>query len=281
MVSIKALAGSARIIAKLSLVTLAVVLVSLVLAQDGRQASANHTQVHPAQGPSSPLTLNPIVLVTADAGGPGPARTVYFRAKDVHDPAGLAAFEVDLTYDSTLVSVANISSISTWLDNTGRPVSCTAPIIDPVVGSEPTWHANVACRTDGQTPLGVQGTGPIASVTLQAVSQTPTNAMLNNDTTLVNTTADALVIPATDVSPSIIIAKCADFNDDGVANILDIGNLVAHFGQTGGTAPQHGLGPEVRLERDQQYQRGRYRHHRTPIRVLLLGRGSDRGPTGQ
>ena len=224
----KTLAGSARFLAKLALLALAVVVTTLAPMQDSRRAGADHSELYIAPSPASSTHLANIFLVVG-----GEPETFYVRAKDVtHDPSGVAAFEITLIYDSDVVSATSLVPDTIWLGSTGRSALCSDSTIRALPGDpDGLWEALVACGTLGAEGVGAQGSGLLASITLTPAS-VPGIGALTNLSFLVNTTGDAALIPVTVRSSNVAVSYCGDLTGDGVVNILDIGTMVLHFGET-------------------------------------------------
>ena len=239
----KALAGSIRIVVKLSLVAQAVLAVTLALGQDSRRVAATHSEVHLATSAASSQHVGTIFLPQ------GATKTLYVRAKDVtHDTSGVAAFDVDLKYDPNVLSVTTIQAATSWLGSTSRPVSCKAPIIEPVLGDATgLWHASASCFTTGSVPpWGALGGGLLATVTLVGGTQ-PGNTILTNESVLFNTTVQMTEIPVTLRSSVVVVARCGDVNVDGVVTGGDIAGVVLAFGRLSG---QPGWDPVFDLNDD-------------------------------
>ena len=224
----KTLAGSARFLAKLALLALAVVVATLAPGQDSRRVGADHSELFIAPSSASSTHLASIFLIVG-----GDSKTVYLRAKDVtHDPTGVASFGVELVYDNDVLSVTSVVPDTTWLGSTGRATLCSVTTIRAISGDpDGLWEAIVGCGSLGQTPSGPQGSGLLASITL-APGSVPGSGSLTNLSLVRNTTGEADVIPLTVRSSNVAVAFCGDLTGDGVVNILDIGTMVLHFGET-------------------------------------------------
>ena len=227
----KTLAGSARFLAKLWLLALAVVVATLAPAQDSRRVGADHSELHIAPTFASSTHLSSIFFLVG-----GEPKTVYVRAKDVmHDPSGVAAFELRFVYDNDVVSATSIVPDTAWLGSSGRPVSCSASTIRAIPGHpDGLWEALVGCATLFEFPDGPHGSGLLASITLVPGSE-PGSTALTNLSFLVNTTADAAVIPVTVRSSVVTVAYCGDLNGSGAVDAFDIGIEVVAFGSVEGT----------------------------------------------
>ena len=223
----KTLTGSARFLAKLALLALAVVMTTLAPTQDSPRVGADHSELYIAPSPASSTHLNNIFLIVG-----GDSETFYVRAKDVtHDPTGVAGFEIALVYDNDVASVTSIIPDTFWLGSTGRTALCSAFTIRAIAGDpDGLWEALVGCGTSFPLPLGVQGSRLLATFTLTPGS-VPSSGPFTNLSFLVNTTGDAAVIPVTVRSSNVAVAYCGDLTGDGVVNIVDIGTMVLHFGE--------------------------------------------------
>jgi hypothetical protein len=223
-------------VARVALALLAVAAVgSLLLARDSRPVSASHTEMFL----SLSATTSTAVPLTPWYATPGEApRTIYAHARNVtHDPTGVAAFQVNIVYDSDVVTISSLQVSETWLESTGRTATCTTPIIEPNPGSPPDiYRANIGCYTAGATPpFGAMGGGLLASF-VATPGSTPSSTSFNVNNTgtfLLNATQDATQIATIKRNASIIVAACADFNGDNAVSAGDIAKTVAKFGTHG------------------------------------------------
>ena len=225
----KTLAGSARFLAKLALLALAVVVATLAPAQDSRRVGADHSELYIALSAASSNHMNSLFFVVGSE-----ARTFYVRAKDVHDPTGVAGFELTFVYDNDVVSVQFLDPDSTWLNSTGRSVLCSASTIRAITGDpDGLWEALVGCGTLGAEGLGPQGSGLLGSITLKP-ALVPGSTALTNRSSLVDTTEFSAEIPVTVRSSNVTVAYCGDLNGDGAVTVSDIGIMIANFGRAEG-----------------------------------------------
>ena len=238
----KALAGSARFLGRLSLLALAFAAAILALAQDSPRVAADHSETIIVSTAASGSHLNNIFIVLG-----GSPRTLYVRAKDVtHDDSGVAGFQVHVEFDPNVAAVTSIVPDPVWLGSTGRSVTCSdpddpqSPGIRPIIPGDPDglWEAIVFCSTLGATPLGPQGSGLLATLTLEPGSEFGAAGLLNRSL-LFNTTeavGEELIIPVTVRSSSLTVARCGDFHipPNGSVTVADMGFLVAHFGTAQG-----------------------------------------------
>jgi hypothetical protein len=248
----RALAGSIRRVAKVSLLASVLVLAALALAQDSRPAGAVNTEIFFTVSPSSPSPPTNVILLRNEPGMPEPNELkLYVWARKIVDPYGLGGFQVDITYDSLLMSVDDIdwdksfdvdgdgTVDDNFLETTGRgdpPLQGGIVCSDPFVEVDPTTaigRAHVSCNTlAAPPPFGPQGDGPLATLTLKAGSQRTGAPLLPPHPTLTLTDGTFLinpgaipkdndgdtepdeppeVIPSTLRSLQITIANCADF----------------------------------------------------------------------
>lgn len=249
----KVLAGSARFLGRLSLWALAFAAAILALAQDSPRVAADHSETIIASTAASGSHLNSIFIAI----GASP-QTFYVRTKDVvHDESGVAGFQVHVEFDPNVAVVTSIVPDPIWLGSTGRSVTCSdpddpeSPGIRPIIPGDPDglWEAIVFCSTLGATPLGPQGSGLLATLTLEPGLEFG-GAGLINRSLLFNTTeavGEDLIIPVTVRSSILTVARCGDFHipPNGTVTVGDIGFSVAHFGT--------GLGLETQPEWDAIY----------------------------
>ena len=236
----KALAGSARFLGRLSLLALAFAAAILALAQDSPRVAANHSEIIIASTAASGSHMKSIFIAI----GASP-RILYVRAKDVtHDESGVAGFQVHVEFDPNVAAVTSIVPDPVWLGSTGRSVTCSdpddpeSPGIRPIIpgDTDGLWEAIVFCSTLGATPLGPQGSGLLATLTLEPGSEFG-GAGLVNRSLLFNTTeavGEELIIPVTVRSSSLTVARCGDHSGNGTVTVSDIGLAVAHFGTAQG-----------------------------------------------
>lgn len=248
--------GSVSIGVRLVLVALAAAAAMFWFGQDTQRAGASHTEVILALSPTSNVPITTIFLAID-----GPPRTFYVRAENIDDPAGLGAFAATLFFEKnvTIPSTCNqdrpgnpgegtgvcIIPDGTFLGSSGRGVSCTdqngpSPVI--IQQEDDRWRAIAECATAGISPLGPQGSGLLAEVTLQAApGASPDTGVLDNQTALLSATAGADQIPTANHSPNIVIANCGDVigpnqgPPDGFVTIGDIGAVVMAFGSVPGS----------------------------------------------
>lgn len=181
--------------------------VSLTVRWKTQPAYADHTEIlFSASGSALVPTTEFITLAN------GAPFTVYVWARNVHEPTGVSAFEVDMAYDNDLIAVTDVAPQSAWLSSTGRTAVCTPDVIGPVPNSD-LWHADTSCSTLlPPPPLGPQGSGLIATITIQPG---PTTGVVDldlqdmNQTFLLNTSVMNLQkIPTSITSAQVRIDPC-------------------------------------------------------------------------
>lgn len=223
-------AGTIRKVGKIWLFAAALVAATFALAQDSRPASASETEILVSRSNVIPVAETVLVLFPDSA-----PMDLYVWATDVDDPQGVGGYNVEFEYVSWLLSVNSLAADSTWLASTGRSVWCTDPIIDPGSG---IGHGDLSCNTfSPPPPFGPQGRGLLATLTVQAGS-VPARTTLDfeDGTFLVNTglasnpPVPPAVIPATVPSVTIIIARCADYDGNGMVTLNDIFAVAYQFG---------------------------------------------------
>lgn len=222
--------GTART-AKRWLFAVAIVLATVCLAQDSRPASASAAEILFSRSNTSPVWAPAVYLVPG-----GPSVTVYVWAKNVSQAT--SGFEVDVTYDASIVSVTSVVAYKAWLELYGRSAMCPTPLIEPVNSGDPygPWHANAACVTIG-TSSGTQGSGLLAALTLQTTAEQELGISpltLTEGTFLLDMNIDPPGrIPVKLRSSTVRTAPCADFTEDGMVRIGDILFVVDHYGMEG------------------------------------------------
>lgn len=204
--------------------------------RDARPAAADHVQMIVSLSNTEP-TPAPVTLSLYPG---GPPLTLYVWAKDAHDPTGVAAFNIGFEYASNFVSVTSVQLDTAWLASTGRLVMCPPTRIDP---SPETGVGRViaGCSTV-MGPAGVQGTGLLGSVTLQAGAASgfpilafPPQTFLVNRGTRLGTIVPPVIIPSTAPVFQLVIARCADYNSDGFVAVTDVLNSARRFGARPGS----------------------------------------------
>jgi hypothetical protein len=237
MAEVKSILGRVRLVLLLGVLT------GILggLGVGANPASASHTQIYfsfPPLGQTScgnvmqpaPPETSAVVI----PGGPPQIACVWVRNQD--DSRGAASFEVDFTYDPDVVNVSLIEPETTWLLSTGRSLYDCFTIIDDV-SNDPNglWHANVGCVTANLSPLGPQGGGLLAKVTLTPGASLSSTSLVHINTFLkpVSSQFPLPDIPTTKLGASVRLAPCADFGPnggDGAVTGTDIALLVAVFG---------------------------------------------------
>ena len=221
-------------------VSLLVVLVFAALAgltTGVDRAAASHTQILFSDASTYPAPQTTVFLVKD-----GPARTLYVWAKDVDNATGASAFEVNIGYNPSTLTVLSITEDPTWLTSgargQGSNLYCNQPFIEPMPGDPKLWRANASCITlDPVTVPGVTGDGLLATLVIQATpgaaAGTYQGALdFTNGTFLVETQLDPGRIPAQLLNANVLIARFADFNGDCSVSLTDVFQVIPRFGQT-------------------------------------------------
>ena len=237
--NVRAFAALTRRRSKTLVFACAILVAMLTLANDSRPVAADHTDIFFTQSTTGdPSLVTPVTSLSMVVNDPGPV-TLYVWARNVHDPQGVAGFEVKVNYVSWLIAVNSLFADTTWLGSTGRSASCTAPVIrpNPTTGA---GRANVSCNTLGAPPpFGPQGSGLLATITVKAgVVPSITNLVLAEGTLLVNTGAivRGSIVPPAEIptikrSLQLVIARCGDVDGDGGVTISDIFLVAGEFGK--------------------------------------------------
>lgn len=238
----KALTGGIRRLAKVGLLASVVAIAALAPSQDGRPASASHTEILFSSSNTSPIAESSIVL-PLDATEP---TEIYVWAKGVDDPTGAAAFELDFEFDSSMVSMTSLSGEMGWLGSTGRSGGCPSEIgpRDANPHLEP-GEAFVNCFTFMPPPPYGPGCssnpprcdGLLATVAVQAAPEAVTGTIVLDfveGTVIVGTPPDPgdiwdSVIPTTLHPVSLLLAPCADFDGDGTIRISDVLYVILNY----------------------------------------------------
>lgn len=227
----------------------AVFAASVLIGQDSGRAGAAHTEILTSISGTQANWKNSMVLIQGSIpGGPSPCAEgeadpttgcIYVWAKNVDNPTGASAFQVEFDYDSNLVHVGSMASSSAWLASTNRSVSCQQATITETAG---VGNAVVACNSlNDPPPYGPNCpshcTGLLATISFEStdnVGQTVLN--FSAETALVDTPPDpddVAPIPATVRSMTVTVAKCADFagqaGPDGTIRINDILYVVGKY----------------------------------------------------
>ena len=242
----RTLPGSIQTVSKAMLCVAAALAIALVLAEDSRPAVASHTDIFFTQSLTSPSPMTSFMLLAND---PTP-RTFYIYARNVDDPEGLGAFEVNVNYVSWLVAVNAIAHDSTWLGSTGRTVACNPPTIEPNVETG-AGHATIVCNTIGAPPPfgppngGTAASGLLGTITIKAGAVPAITQLIldPNRTILVDTgriqggeLISPAVIPTTKRSLQLVMTDCGDVypkpNRDGFVTISDVFAIAGRFGMT-------------------------------------------------
>jgi hypothetical protein len=141
----------------------------------------------------------------------GGAFTVDIVAENV---AHLAAYELELHYDPTIVQLDSVEQ-GPFLGSTGRSIAIVEPVVNPTEG----W-VKFGAFTFGTQP-GVNGTGVLATITLQPQASGVTALSLQN-VQAADETSNPLVLATADGRVEII--GC--FGDLDGDNDVDLGDYV-------------------------------------------------------
>lgn len=205
-------AGYLRTAAKLTLVATALMVATLFVGRGTTSVSASTTQIVLSESSFAPIPSSTIILY--EGGAPTP---IYVWAKDVDNPTGASAFQVNITYNGAVVDVVSLTGSSTWLGSSGRSASC------PVPGEFDEEQARVGCVTvGGVPPYGATGTGLLAQMDIQAAAGSGGTSLNASTSYLVDTPLnpdDTDIIPLTINSPTVAILPCADFSGDSYVSL--------------------------------------------------------------
>ena len=156
------------------------------------------------------------------------------------NPAGLAAFGFKINYDPSYVSLADANSdfqtdagvVTTgpFLSSSGRQALCSAGYIDPDEVDPAKRELSYGCVTLGPTPAGAMGSGVLASVKFKPGSNSGLTALTLKLTELVDNSQNTNLIPHTVTGVNIRVARCADYDNNGIVLIPDILSVVRHYG---------------------------------------------------
>lgn len=140
----------------------------------------------------------------------GPTVTVDIWAKDVSDPYGVGAFQVQVTLPENLEMIKFVSQTS-WLSSTGRVASCLGSQLGPR-----SWE--VHCSTWGATPPGPNGSGIIAKLTVVRPASGSASVYLDGSFLL---NAPAETIPTSVQDMSFRVVDCPDVDGNGSVGAID------------------------------------------------------------
>jgi hypothetical protein len=205
--------------------------VTLLLAQDANPAQTAGTRIFITRAEST--VAEPIVLFPN-----GAVQQVHVRVSNVKEVTGVSSFEVDVEVPTNLATVFFMNANLPWLQSTGRTATCSDPLFTQK--SPTVTTANVSCNTLGSAPPYGATTAPgqvppLATLYLDPGSVTGNGLLkITPVTKLVNTPInpdDLAPIPITRQNDAIVVARCADFNNDHVVSVVDIVRQVQHFGQ--------------------------------------------------
>ena len=154
----------------------------------------------------------------------GGAFTVDIVAEDV---AHLAAYELELHYDPAIVQL-DIVEQGPFLGSTGRSVA----IVDPIVNSTEGW-VKFGAFTFGTQP-GVNGTGLLATITLQPQASGTSTLSLQN-VQAADESSSPLTLAIIDGHVEII-GCFGDFDGDNDVDIFDLQLVATHWNCRAGDA---------------------------------------------
>jgi hypothetical protein len=154
---------------------------------------------------------------------------------------GLGGFEFTITFDADVASVLSVAPGS-LLGSTGRPVSCTSPVIAP--GS-----VSYSCSTLGSTPGGPFGSGVLATITFQPGANFG-SANLVFATSFLDDTTGATSISHQPLIGAMLIGKCGDFNADNTVTVGDTLLMIQRFGSSAGPPPSPNWDPGFDINDD-------------------------------
>ncbi len=236
------------------LVGAVVALAALSLVLGSRPAGASHTEIYftfpvdPANGHSAADCGNPnpttpppahdrAILVPG-----GPQRIACLWVANVDDQLGAASLQVDVAFDTDVVSAVSAAESTAWLLSTGRQLFACNSAIEELVGDPlgppNRWHVDVGCTTSETNPLGPQGSGLLATIWLQPGPLPGVTPLAHINTYLnpVSAVFPLPEIPAQLRTPAVVVTRCADFmppgDPDGWVTISDIFAIVQNFGTT-------------------------------------------------
>lgn len=157
-------------------------------------------------------------------------------------PCGLGAFDVQVSWDSAKLSYVGFAgAFGSFLESTGRSMSC----LPPTTAGSPISSARLQCVTLGASPLGPQGSGTLAILTLAPV---PSLAWFDTTTpltfgTVTLTDISGAQFPAVKLDGGVYFGKCVDIAPvphDGVVDFTDVLAILALFGsEVPPTSPQY------------------------------------------
>ena len=226
--------GSAR----LWLVALVAIAVTLAATRDSTQTSAVNPEILPSLSATSPMYSSSAVLVkgghvtagnTPCSPGDTDPTTLCLRiwAKGVNNTTGVSAHQIHYVHPSDKLQVSAANGSTTWLSSTSRPAVCP-------VGNFQIGEGTFECNTFNlPPPWGATGDGVMGTIAIVSMENTGLATFtLATGTMLVDTPPnpdDAVAIPATVRSISIFVAPCADFNGSGNVSVADILYVVQRY----------------------------------------------------
>ena len=144
-------------------------------------------------------------------------------------PCGLGAFAIEVSWDATRLTYMGFAA-GAFLESTGRSASC----LPVTTTGTPVHTARLQCVTLGQLPLGPQGSGTLAILTLDpaAGAAVDTSTPLTFGTVTLTDIA-AAQFPATKLNGEVYFGKCVDVAPepgDGLVDFSDVLEILALFG---------------------------------------------------
>ena len=148
-------------------------------------------------------------------------------------PCGLGAFGFDVSWDPGAVSYSSISA-GAFLASTGRGTSCFAP----TVGAS---SVHFQCVSLGGSPLGPQGSGVLAVLTLHVLSGSNGSSTPLTVSNVNLTDITGAQFPGTPIDGAINFGPCIDVSapPDGLVDLSDAVIILQHFGEAPPSQPEY------------------------------------------
>lgn len=148
-------------------------------------------------------------------------------------PCGLGAFAFDISWDPALASYVAISG-GTFLGSTGRSASC----FPPTVGASSVYFQ---CVSLGGAPMGPQGSGVLATLTLDPHAPAPGVSSAITLSNVGYTDISGQQFPASGVSGTLQFGPCTDVTvpPDNLVDLSDTVVFLQHFGESPPSAPKY------------------------------------------
>jgi len=171
--------------------------------------------------PQAKVKISPASKRIALSGG---TFTVDIVAEDI---TNLAAYQVELTYNPTIVHVTAVTQ-GPFLGSTGRTVSPVSPNIDNNAG-----RVVFGAFTFGTQP-GVNGTGVLATITFQPRARGTSPLHLQN---VQVADPNSSLLSATTEDGQVELVSCfGDFDGDNDVDIFDLQRAASHWNCRSGDA---------------------------------------------